>query len=59
VSVDYPVCPYCHQAMVRAHEQNEEGEWTVRWVCGCRVDPVIVQAMERRLATMRAAGITA
>lgn len=55
--VGYPVCPYCHQAMVRAHEQNEEGDWAVRWVCACKPDPRTVEVAERRLETMRAATI--
>ena len=31
-----PICPDCHEAMVKALEQNEEGDWAYRWLCGCK-----------------------
>mgnify|MGYP001072947732 CR=1 FL=1 len=29
-------CPYCNEVMVRTHYQNEEGDWFVCWLCGCK-----------------------
>jgi len=34
-----PICPDCGETMVKAYEQNEDGEWGVRWLCGCRPSP--------------------
>ena len=32
-----PICPDCNEVMVKALEQNEEGDWAYRWLCGCKV----------------------
>ena len=31
-----PFCPNCHASMVKAEEQNKEGDWGVRWLCECK-----------------------
>ena len=41
-----PVCPICGEVMVRAHEQNEEGDWGVRWLCSCLPDPEMVKEVQ-------------
>ena len=30
------VCPYCNEELVRTHIQNEEGDWYMGWLCGCK-----------------------
>ena len=30
-------CPDCFEIMIKAYEQNEEGDWGVRWLCECEV----------------------
>jgi hypothetical protein len=32
-----PICPDCNEIMVKAIEQNEEGDWAYRWLCGCKI----------------------
>ena len=36
--VENPICPDCRAVMVKAEEQNEEGDWGVRWLCECKVE---------------------
>ena len=31
------ICPDCKEQMVKAKEENQEGDWGVRWLCGCKV----------------------
>lgn len=33
-----PICPECKETMVKAKEENSEGDWDVRWLCGCTVN---------------------
>lgn len=42
-----PVCPDCEEVMVKAYEQDEEGRWGVRWLCGCEVPEGIYAEIER------------
>ena len=37
-----PNCPDCGAIMVKAHEQNEKGDWGVRWLCECESDRYII-----------------
>jgi tRNA(Ile2) C34 agmatinyltransferase TiaS len=46
---DAPVCPYCCQAMVRAHIQDGDGDWRVCWLCGCKPDEDIEERVARVL----------
>jgi len=32
-----PICPDCNEVMVKAVEQNEEGDWAYRWLCSCKM----------------------
>ena len=48
--VKMPHCPYCREEMVRAHEQNEEGEWCIRWLCGCKPDLEVVHHIKAEIA---------
>ena len=31
-----PICPDCNEVMVKALEQNDEGDWAYRWLCSCK-----------------------
>lgn len=42
-----PICPDCGGVMVKAHEQNEEGDWSVRWLCGCKPNLQTIMALEK------------
>jgi len=33
-----PICPDCNEEMVKAKEENQEREWGVRWLCGCKIN---------------------
>jgi len=33
-----PTCPYCGQVMVRAHIEDDKGDWCVVWLCECQLD---------------------
>jgi hypothetical protein len=39
-----PVCPDCEAEMVKAHVENEEGDWAVHWLCNCEPDPETIAA---------------
>ena len=51
-----PAWPDCSEVMVKAHEQNEEGDWGVRWLCGCKPSLQIVTALEEIKETWQSAG---
>lgn len=38
-------CPYCNERMVRAHWEIER-DWRVVWICGCKPDPAILEAIQ-------------
>lgn len=38
-------CPHCKDRMVRAHWCIEE-DWRVVWVCGCKPNPDVLEAIE-------------
>ena len=44
------VCKLCEQEMVRVLEQNEEGDWGVRWLCNCEVDENTIRMIESEIA---------
>jgi len=41
-----PICPLCEEEMVRCHYQNEEGDWFVCWLCGCKPEAEAIAAVE-------------
>lgn len=47
VSQDIPdlTCPYCEERMVRAHWEIQ-GDWRVVWICSCKPDPAILEAIQ-------------
>jgi hypothetical protein len=53
--MNYPVCPYCCQSMIRNHERDGTG-WRVVWECACQPDPEIVEQMERKIEALERTG---
>lgn len=47
VGWNLPKCPYCKERMTRAYEENEEGDWSVRWLCDCEIPDEILAEIER------------
>lgn len=35
---DQPVCPDCKEVLVKSKIENEEGDWLIAWLCGCKVN---------------------
>ena len=50
VAINGAYCPFCRTAMVRCYEQNEEGDWGIRWLCECEPDPNILRGIEIEIA---------
>lgn len=44
--MDRPICPDCNEEMVKSYEEDEEGGWGVRWLCGCEVPEHVVSAIK-------------
>ena len=42
-----PVCPDCHSTMVKANEENEEGDWCVKWLCDCEPSDEIMEKINK------------
>ena len=41
------ICPDCGAPIKKANVQNEEGDWSVHWLCGCKVDQSIIESAEK------------
>ena len=38
-TVAKPHCPDCGEELVKAKTEDEEGNWTYAWLCGCKAEP--------------------